>query len=109
MPTFLRVLATAIEVLERESGRGREVPCSRSKERKSPGVDQDLKSEKVTTMGGSKAIAIDAEQRDTSPIHATPPQTPCWRKTSKWMKVKTTFLGVTFIYLETCSNLRKVM
>jgi hypothetical protein len=73
MPTFLRVLATAIEVLERESGRGREVPCSRSKERKSPGVDQDLKSEKVTTMGGSKAIAIDAEQRDTSPIHATPP------------------------------------
>jgi hypothetical protein len=139
---LLRVLATVVGAMERGNGRGKEMPCSRPKERESPGADPDPRREKVTMMGKSKVIAIDAEQRDIGPIHAAPPNTlltftnrtktkvkvnmsltsPMSLKlnlrsattaqvvvTSKWAKVKMTFLEVTLIYMETCSNLHKVM
>jgi hypothetical protein len=70
---LLRVLATTVGAVERGSGRGKEVPCSRAKERESPGVDPDPRREKVTMIRKSKVIAIDAEKRDIGPVHAAPP------------------------------------
>ena len=37
-PMLLRFLATAKEAMERENGRGNEMPCSKAKEREGPGV-----------------------------------------------------------------------
>jgi len=59
----------------RESGRGRRVPCSRSKKREKPMVGLTPRRKMVTTVGKSKANAIDVEQRGIGPIIATPPST----------------------------------
>jgi len=145
MPMLLRVLATVVGAMERGSGRGGEVPCSKAKERESPRVESDLRRKRVTTMGKSKGIAIDAEQNGISPVHAAPPNTlltftnrartkgkvnmsPTSSlslklslrsattrlsaqvvETSKWTKVRTTFLKITLIYLGTCNNLQNIM
>jgi hypothetical protein len=56
---LLRVLATAVGVMERRNGRGREAPCSRARE--SPRVGSDPRRGKVPMMGKSKVNASDAE------------------------------------------------
>jgi len=61
--------------VERESERGRGVPCSRSKERENPKVGSTPRRKEVTTVEKSKAIAIDAEQRGIGPIITAPPNT----------------------------------
>jgi hypothetical protein len=56
---LLRFLATAIEVVERGNGRGREASCSRARE--SPRVGPDPRRGKVPMMGKSKVNAFDVE------------------------------------------------
>jgi hypothetical protein len=51
---LLRVLTTIVGAVERGSGRGKQVPCSRAKERESLGVDLDPRREKVTMMGRAR-------------------------------------------------------
>jgi hypothetical protein len=75
MLTLLRVLAIAKGVVERGSGRGKEVTCSKAMERESSRVDSNPRRIEVTTVGKSEAIAIDAEQRGIGPVIATPPNT----------------------------------
>jgi hypothetical protein len=75
MLTLPRVLATGNGAVERESGRGKEVPCSKAREKGSPRVNSNPRSKEVTIMGKSEANAIDAEQRDIGPADAAPPNT----------------------------------
>jgi hypothetical protein len=70
-----RFLATENGVVERESGRGKEVPCSRAREKESPRVNSDPRRKEVTIAGKSRANAIDAEQRDICPVDVAPPNT----------------------------------
>ena len=72
---LLKVLTTTRGAVERESGRGRGMPCSWSNERESPRIGSTLRRKEVTTVGKSRAIAIDAEQRGISLIVAAPPST----------------------------------
>jgi hypothetical protein len=72
---LLRVLAIGNGVVERESRRGKEVPCSKAKEKGSPRVNPDPRRKEVTIVGKSRANAIDAEQRDIGPVDAAPPNT----------------------------------
>jgi hypothetical protein len=69
-----RVLATGNGAVERESGRGKEVPCSKAREKGSPSVNSDPRRKEVTIAGKSRANAIDAEQRDIGPADAAPPK-----------------------------------
>jgi hypothetical protein len=71
-PTLLRVLATIKEPVERESGRGKEEPCSKAKEMESPKVEPNPRRKKVTIVGKSKVNATDAGQRDIGPVSAAP-------------------------------------
>jgi hypothetical protein len=57
------------------SERGKEVPCSKARENRSPRVKSYLRRKEVTIAGKSRANAIGAEQRDTGPADAAP-QTP---------------------------------
>jgi hypothetical protein len=56
---LLRFLATAIEVVERGNGRGREASCSRARE--NPRVGPDPRRGKVPMMGKSKVNAFGVE------------------------------------------------
>jgi len=145
MLTLLRVLTIAVGDVERGSRRGKEVLCSKAKEKESLRVESDPRRTKVTIMGKSKVIVIDVEQKGIGPIHVAPPNTlltftnkarikgkvnmsltsPLSMKLglrstttclsaqmvemSKWTKVKTTFLKMTLIYMEACSNLQNIM
>jgi len=71
--TLRRVLAAAKEVVEKEGGKGKEVPCSKAKE--SPRVDSNPRRKEVIIVGKSKVNAIDAEQGDIGPADAAPPNT----------------------------------
>jgi hypothetical protein len=75
MLTLPRVLATGNGAVGRGSGRGKEVPCSRARENESARVKSDPRRKEVTIAGKSRANAIDAEQRDTGPADAAPPNT----------------------------------
>jgi hypothetical protein len=61
--------------VERESGRGKEVPCSKAREKGSPRVNSDPRRKEVTIAGKSRANAISTEQRDIGPADAAPPNT----------------------------------
>jgi hypothetical protein len=52
---------------ERGNGRGKEVPCSKAREKGSPRVDPNPRRKDVIIVGKSKANAINAEQRDIGP------------------------------------------
>jgi hypothetical protein len=55
--------------------KGKEVTCSKAKERKNPRVGSNPRRKEVTIAGKSEANAIDAEQRGIGPVIATPPNT----------------------------------
>ena len=63
------------EPVERESGRGKEVPYLKAKERESPKVEPNPRRKKMTIVGKSKVNATDAGQRDIGPISAASPDT----------------------------------
>jgi hypothetical protein len=75
MLTLPRVLATGNGAVERGSGRGKEVPCSKARENGSPRVKSDPRRKEVTIARKSRENAIGAEQRDTGPADAAPPNT----------------------------------
>jgi hypothetical protein len=72
---LMRVLTTGTGAMERRSGRGKEVPCSKAKEKGSLRVNSDSRRKEVTIAGKSRANAIDTEQRDIGPADAAPPNT----------------------------------
>ena len=72
---MLRALATTKGVVERGSGKGKEVPFSKAKERESPRIELNPRRKKVTIAGRSKVNATDAGQRDIGPVNVTPPDT----------------------------------
>ena len=51
MPMLLRALATTKGVVERESGRGKEEPCSKAKKRESPKVEPNPRRKKGDHSG----------------------------------------------------------
>jgi hypothetical protein len=75
MLTLPRALTTGNGVVERGGGRGKEMPCSKARENGSPRVKSDPRRKEVTIAGKSRVNAIDAEQRDTGPADAAPPNT----------------------------------
>jgi hypothetical protein len=75
MLTLPRVLATRTRAVEKGNGRGKEVPCSKAKEKGSPRVKSDPRRKEVTIAGKSRANAIDAEQRDIGPADVAPSNT----------------------------------
>ena len=72
MPVLLRVLATIKGAVEGKSGRGKEVPCSKPKESKSPKVELNPRRKKVIIMGKGRVNATDAGQRDIGPVNVAP-------------------------------------
>jgi hypothetical protein len=75
MLPLLRGLTTGNGVGERGNGRGKEAPCLKAREKRSPRVDLNPRRKEVTIVGKSRANAIDAEQRDIGPANAAPPNT----------------------------------
>jgi hypothetical protein len=72
MLTLPRVLAIGNGAVERGSGRGKEVPCSKAREKGSPRVKSDPRRKEVTIAGKRRVNAIDVEQRDIGPADAAP-------------------------------------
>jgi hypothetical protein len=72
-----RVLATGNGAVERGSGRGRgkEVACSKAKEKRSPRVKSDPRRKEVIIAGKSRVNATYAEQRDIGPADVATPNT----------------------------------
>jgi hypothetical protein len=64
---LLRGIATENGAGERGNGRGKDVPCSKAREKGSPRVDPNPRRKDVIIVGKSRANAIDAEQRDIGP------------------------------------------
>jgi hypothetical protein len=75
MLPLLRGLATGNGAGERGNGRGKEVPCSKAREKGSPRVDLNPRRKEVIIVGKSRANAIDAEQGDIGPTDAALPNT----------------------------------
>ena len=73
MPMLLRALATTKGAVERGSGKGKEVPFSKAKERESPRVEPNPRRKKMTIAGRSKVNATDSGQRDIGPVNDAPP------------------------------------
>jgi hypothetical protein len=75
MLPLLRGLATENGAVERGNGRGKEVPCSKAREKGSPRVDLNPRIKEVIIVGKSRADAIDAEQGDIGLADPAPPNT----------------------------------
>jgi hypothetical protein len=75
MLPLLRGLATGNGAEKRGNGRGKEVPCSKARGKRSPRVDPNPRRKEVIIVGKSRANAIDGEHGDIGPADAAHPNT----------------------------------